>query len=128
MTTTAVAVLQLLTAAGIAAFWVTWLREEHTEPWLPEGYVRHERAFVWSDGVLAALLVASAGLLLADRPLGASLGLVCAGMLAFLGVLDAAYFAREGLFARSRGGLLNALVVGAVLVVAVVLVVAHAEV
>jgi hypothetical protein len=116
-----IAVLQLLTAVGIAGFWTTWLRGEHTEPWLPTGYVEHETPFVFADTVLAVLLTASAVLLLADRPLGASLALVASGMLAFLGILDLAYFWRQGLFAPSRGGVVNAGVVASVLVLSIVL-------
>jgi predicted MFS family arabinose efflux permease len=54
---------------------------------------------------------------------GAWLGLIAAGMLAFLGVLDLAYFLRTGMFARERGGVANAGVVASVLALAVILVV-----
>jgi hypothetical protein len=118
-----VAGLELAAALGIGAFWMTWFREKHGEEWLPEGYVQHERVFVFPDSALALLLVASAILLVTDHPLGRSLSLVCAGMLAFLGILDAAYFWQTGLFARERGGGLNAAVVVAMLTLAVVLVV-----
>ena len=118
-----VAGLQMATAIGIAVFWVTWFREAHDEEWLPEGYVQHERVFVFPDAVLAVLPVAAALLLLADQPLGRSLSLVCAGMLAFLGLLDAAYFWQTGLFARERGGFANAAVVLGLLAVSVVLLV-----
>ncbi|HEX6517010.1 MAG TPA: hypothetical protein VF049_15700 [Nocardioidaceae bacterium] len=120
-----VATLQLVTALGIAGFWATWFREAHTEPWLPEGYVDHERVFVFPDSLLAGLLTLSAVLAVAEVPLGRTLGLVCAGMLAFLGVIDAAYFAQHGLFARARDGLLNAAIVGAVLAMAVLLAVTY---
>lgn len=116
-----VAVLQAGTAIGIAVFWTTWLRAEHEEPWLPEGYVEHERAFVLPDSVLALLLVSSAVLQVLDRPLGGALALVAAGMLLFLGLIDAAYFARTGMFARDRGGLGNAAIVIWMLLLAVVL-------
>lgn len=116
-----VAGLQIATAVGIAVFWVTWFRGTHDEEWLPEGYVQHERVFVFPDAVLAVLLVASAVLLLAEDPMGRSLSLVCAGMLAFLGLLDAAYFWQTGLFARERGGAGNAAVVVALLALSVVL-------
>ena len=119
-----IAGLELATALGVAAFWMTWFREKHNEEWLPEGYVQHERVFVFPDSVLAVLLVASAILLVTDQPLGRSLSLVCAGMLAFLGILDAAYFWQTGLFARRRGGGVNAAVVVAMLTLAVVLVAA----
>lgn len=116
-----VAGLQLATAAGIAVFWTTWFRQPHTAAWQPVGYVEHERVFVFPDTTLALLLVVSAVLTLLEQPLGSTLALVCAGMLAFLGIIDAAYFARHGMYARERDGLLNAFLVVAVLALAVVL-------
>jgi hypothetical protein len=116
------AALMVVTAAGIAVFWVTWLRAEHTEPWLPAGYVEHERAFVVPDSVLAVTLVIAAGLLVGEVALGRSLALLAAGMLVFLGLLDAVYFARTGLFRRERGGIGNLGVVAGVLTLAVLIV------
>lgn len=123
--TWALAVLQVGTAIGIALFWVTWLRREHDEPWLPEGYVEHERAFVFPDSVLALLLTASAVLSVAEHALGRDVALIAAGMLTFLGLLDAAYFARTGLFARERGGAGNLTLVVWLLVLAVLIVLRH---
>jgi hypothetical protein len=117
-----IAGLELTAALGIAVFWLTWLRETHDQAWLPPGYVQHERAFVLPDTVLAALLVVAAILLVTGHPIGRSLSVVCAGMLAFLGLVDAAYFWQTGLFARDRGGLVNAAVVVAVLGLATALV------
>ncbi|HET6877192.1 MAG TPA: hypothetical protein VFH38_06655 [Jatrophihabitans sp.] len=121
-----VATWQLLTAVGIAVFWATWFRQPHTASWQPRGYVEHERVFVYPDSILATLLVVSAALLLAEQPVGQTLALVCAGMLAFLGVIDAAYYAQHGMYARERDGLLNAFLVVAVLALAVVLGVRYA--
>ena len=118
-----IAGLQVLAALGIAAFWITWFREPHDEPWLPDGYVDHESPFVFSDTMLSIVLVAGAVLQVAEEPAGRSLGLIAAGMLAFLGVLDLAYFQRTGMFARERGGVANAWVVASVLALAVILVV-----
>jgi hypothetical protein len=115
------AVLMIGTAIGIGAFWATWLRTEHTEPWLPPGYDEHERPFVVPDSVLAVLLVVSAVLLLLEMEAGRTLGLVAAGMLTFLGLLDATYFARTRMFAREHGGLANASLVLGVLALAGVL-------
>lgn len=112
---------QVLTALGIIAFWSTWFRRPHAEPWQPAGYVEHERVFVFPDSILATLLVASAVLLVSEQPLGESLALLCAGMLAFLGVIDAAYFAQHRMFAREKGGVVNAGIVASVLALAVVL-------
>jgi hypothetical protein len=117
------AALMVVAAAGIGAFWFTWFRTEHTEPWVPAGYVEHERAFVVPDSVLAVVLVAAAALLVSEVALGRSLALVAAGMLAFLGLLDAVYFARTGLFRRERGGVGNFGVVAGVLTLAVLIVV-----
>lgn len=124
--TLVVAGLEVVTALGIAAFWVTWFRTPHDEPWLPEGYVAHERAFVWSDGALVVVLLVAAILQVGDIALGRSLGLVAGGMLAFLGVLDLAYFAREGMLARDRGGVGNFAVVAGVLTMSAVLLVRFA--
>lgn len=120
-----IAAWQTITALGIAAFWLTWFREEHAEPWLPQGYVEHERVFVFPDSVLALLLAASAVLQVAEEPVGASLALVCAGMLTFLGVIDAAYFAQHGMFARSRGGVINGGIIVSTLALAAVLAVRY---
>lgn len=126
MVTLAVAGLEVVAAVGIATFWITWFRAPHDEPWLPAGYVAHERAFVWSDSVLAVVLVVAAVLQIADVALGASLGLFAGGMLAFLGILDLAYFAREGMLARDRDGVANGAVVAGVLMLSAILLVRFA--
>lgn len=117
-----VAALELVAALGIVGFWLAWPREAHDEPWLPVGYVQHEEVFRYPDAVLALVLVASAVLLVLEQPLGASLALVAAGGLTFLGVIDLAYFAKHGMFARERGGWLNGGIVFGVLLLAAILV------
>ena len=121
-----VAGLEVVAAVAIAGFWLTWPRETHDEPWLPTGYVEHEQVFVFPDSVLALTLVVSAVLLVFEEPLGASLAIVAAGMLTFLGVIDLAYFAKHGMFALARGGLMNGGIVVGVLLLAVILVVRYA--
>ncbi len=121
-----VAALELVAAISIAGFWLTWPREAHDEPWLPTGYVEHEQVFVFPDSILALTLVASAVLLVLEEPLGRSLALVAAGMLSFLGVIDLAYFAKHRMFALERGGLLNAGIVGGVLLLALILILRYA--
>lgn len=131
-----IAGLEVVTAFGIVAFWIMWFRSPHDEPWLPDGYVDHEAPFVFTDTVLAVVLVLaailqviedapseSAALVSAGRSAGASLGLVAAGMLAFLGILDLGYFARTGLFKREHDGLVNAGVVTGVLTLSIILIV-----
>jgi hypothetical protein len=116
------AALELVAAIAIAGFWLTWPREAHDEAWLPTGYVQHEEVFMYSDAVLALVLLASAVLLVLEEPLGASLALVAAGGLTFLGVIDLAYFAKHGMFALERGGLMNAGIVFGVLLLAAILI------
>lgn len=121
-----VAALQVVAATAFAGFWLTWRREPHDEPWLPKGYVEHEEVFVFPDMLVALTLVTSAVLLVLEEPLGASLALVAAGMLAFLGVIDLAYFAKHGMFSLARGGPMNAGIVVGVLLLAGILVVRYA--
>lgn len=120
------AALELITALGFVAFWVTWWRQPHDEPWLPAGYVEHEAPFVFSDALVVVTLTGAAALQLADHPSGRWLALVAAGMLLFLGVLDLAYFARTDLFKLEHGGLVNAGVVGGTLILGVLLIVRFA--
>lgn len=101
------AAAQIVMAAGIIRFWIMWFRTEHNEPWLPPGYMEHERTFVYPDTVLSILMIISAILLFLEKPLGASLTLVCGGMMLFLTVIDIAYFAQHGLFSKERGGAEN---------------------
>jgi hypothetical protein len=119
------AVLQVGTAVGIVVFWTSWLRTDHDPSTFPEGFLLHERAFVVPDGVLAVLLTASGLLSVLEQPLGPRLALVAAGMLLFLGLLDATYFALTGLFARDRGGLGNAAIVSWMLLLAALLALRH---
>ena len=102
-----VAAAQIVMAAGIIRFWIIWFRTEHNESWLPSGYMEHERTFVYPDTVLSILMIIAAILLLIGKPSGESLTLVCGGMMLFLTVIDIAYFAQHGLFAKERGGAEN---------------------
>lgn len=118
-----VASLMVIAALVIALFWIVWFREEHDQDWLPDGYVEHEAPFVWADIPMAVLLVGAAILLVMEEPLGERLALVVAGMLAFLGILDTAYFWRTGMFARQRDGIANLGVVSGVLLLSGILLV-----
>ncbi len=100
-----VAVAQILMAAGIIHFWYKWFRTEHKEPWLPSGYVEHERVFVFPDSVLSILMTISAILHFMHHPVAGNLTLVCGGMMLFLTVIDIAYFAQHGMFSRDKRGL-----------------------
>lgn len=118
-----IAALEVVAALGIAGFWITWFRTVHDESWLPAGYFDHEFPFVFTDSILAIMLVTAATFQVTEQPAGASLGLIAGGMLVFLGILDLAYFARTELFQREHGGIANAGVVIGVLTLAAILIV-----
>jgi hypothetical protein len=118
-----IAGLMVLGAAVFATFWITWFRRAHDQSWLPAGYRDHETPFVFGDSLLALLLVTTAVLLVLEEPLGESLALVAGGMLLFLGILDAAYFWRTGMFAPEHEGVANLAIVLAVLAGGVFLIV-----
>lgn len=131
-----IAALEVITALGIAVYWIMWFRTPHDESWLPDGYVDHEAPFVFTDTILAIVLIVAAVLQVTNEPaasaavlvsggrsVGESLGLIAAGMLMFLGVLDLAYFARTGLFKREHEGIINTGVVIGTLTLAVILIV-----
>jgi hypothetical protein len=119
--------LQLLTALGIAAFWIWWFRAEHDESWWPPGYRQHEQAFVVPDIVLAIVLVVSSSASMANIALGSNLALVAAGMMLFLAIIDATYFVQQGMFARKRGGVGNALLVGWFFILSLIMIMHHAK-
>jgi|GEM_PF-569968 len=107
----AVVVVQLLAAAGIIGFWMTAGRAEFNEPWRPPGFALHERAFTAPDTVAASLMALSAVLVLTGRPLGRSLGLVAAGMLLFLAIIDTVYMTQNDLFRSEHDGRTHAAIV-----------------
>ncbi len=119
-------VVQVLAATGIVTFWLTAGRAEFDEPWRPPGFALHERAFTVPDTVTASLMVLSAVLILTGRPVGRSVGLVAAGMLTFLGIIDAVYMKQNDLFRPEHDGRMHAAIVIAVLSVAALMMVAYA--
>lgn len=97
---TAIAVLLLVTAVGIAAYWVDffWHGSVHVveEDW----YIRFERAFPVADGFTGVCAAASGIGLLAGEEWGVALGLVAAGGLVFLGLMDVTFNVDNGLYRR----------------------------
>lgn len=99
---TVVAVLEIITGAGIITFWVLFFKTDLLIPENPpEGYLAHEHSFVYPDSVMAIALIAGGILLIIQNPLGEKLSLVSAGGLMFLGIIDFAYDIRNGIF---KGG------------------------
>jgi uncharacterized membrane protein SpoIIM required for sporulation len=113
--------VQIAAAFGILAFWQRASAWSFDEPWRPPGFERHERSFRLPDTVTALLLLGSALMSGLGYPSGRGLALVAAGMLLFLGLIDAAYMAQNGLFARERDGRMHLAIVVVVLGVAALL-------
>ena len=100
-----VAIAQIAMAAGTISFWFKFFRTEHNEPWLPPGFLEHERTFVYPDSVMSILMIISAVLHFLKHPLAGNLTLVCGGMMLFLMIIDMAYFIQHGLFSKEKNGM-----------------------
>jgi hypothetical protein len=118
----AIAILEILLGASLLYVWFVLFRRGFDTEGKPAGFVQHERAFIWPDVTLAVLLFVSAGLLLAGNAFGERTSLVAGGMFLFLGIIDVAYDAQNGLLSAGAPGRvedltmdLTALVAGVVL-------------
>jgi hypothetical protein len=97
---TVIAVLLLVTAVGTVAYWVDFFWHGTVNVVEEEWYIRFERAFPVADGFMAACATAAGiGLLLGDE-WGVALGLVAAGGLVFLGLMDVTFNVDNGLYRR----------------------------
>jgi hypothetical protein len=107
MTMKTLAILELVAAIGIAAFWVYWLSSAKAEGWMPEGFMKHERLFVFPDLTMSGILGLSAVLLLYSNSAGLQTSLLGAGMMLFLILIDIVYLAGNGLFSPKRNGVMH---------------------
>ena len=97
--------LQVFLAVVITTFWVTFLSSADKKDFshMPDGYLLHEKSFVWPDAVIVILMLISAVLLYLGNPLGEHLALVAGGMTLFLGVIDIAYEYANEMYKAPRG-------------------------
>lgn len=103
------------TAIGSVVYWVRWFRMPHDQEWLPAGYVGHERALLYPNVVMDILLVTAAVMTIFQRPNANDVGLLAAGMMGLLAIVDIAYLFDHDLFRTERGGRVNAAMVVALL-------------
>lgn len=96
-----IAILEILTGMGLAAFWALFFTVglEPAKP--PECYFAFESSFPLPDAVLCAGLLLAGALLLKRNAAGRMLSLVCAGALVFLGLLDFSFNIRNGIYTSS---------------------------
>lgn len=92
------AAVLILTALGIAAFWVNWFATGLHRSAEPECYRVFENTFPLPDGVMALAKLAAAALLLRMRAGAVPLCCFAAGMSWHLGALDTQYHLQHGHF------------------------------
>ncbi len=99
--------LMAVWAIIIIAFWTSFLSTMNEKDFshMPEGYLLHEKSFVWPDAVIAILLIAACYLLATGNPLGERIALVAGGMMLFLGVIDVAYEYANDMHKKPRASL-----------------------
>jgi hypothetical protein len=100
---TATAALMLLTAVGIVLFWIVFFADldaqrASTFASRSEVWFAWELSFPLADAWVALAATAGAIGLWRDRPAGLLFGLVSAGGLVFLGLIDLLFFLENGLY------------------------------
>ena len=95
------AVLMIITAAGIIAFWTGFFTIGLAPHNPPPCYFVFEHSFPVADGFLAASLVCSGIFIRKKKPAGPDLALACSGALVFLGILDVSFNLLNGMYAIS---------------------------
>jgi hypothetical protein len=96
-----IAFLELAIAAGILAFWTAFFSTDLIgirDPHLKEIYLAFESAFPVADFFLVSLLVLGAVGLLRKTSCGSFFSLMAGACLIFLGLLDASFNSRQGLY------------------------------
>jgi len=69
-------------------------------PGHPEAFADLQRAMTWADGYMTIMVLAGGTGLLLERWWGRLLGVVGAAALVYMGVLDVAFLAQHGMYAR----------------------------
>jgi hypothetical protein len=110
--------VQLVFAVGVVLWWLLFFLEFRHDPANSREYLAFEGSFPPADlGWLTPLLLASAWGNLQWRRLGLDFTLMSGAVLVFLGLLDASFNMRNGVYARSlTDGVLNASINAACLV------------
>jgi hypothetical protein len=97
-----IAILELLTGAGLILFWILFFTVGLAPKNPPPGYFAYEHSFPLPDGLLSILMLVAGTLLMLNNPLGIHLSLIAAGSLVFLGVLDFSFNIQNGLYKTSK--------------------------
>jgi hypothetical protein len=95
---TVLAVLLVVTALGTTAYWLDFFLRGTVHVVEEEWYLRFERSFPVADSWMAACSLVAAVGLLTDSSYGTVFGLVAAGALVFLGLMDLTFNVQNKLF------------------------------
>jgi hypothetical protein len=95
---TALGVMLVMTAVGIAAYWLDFFLRGTVHVVEEEWYLRFERSFPVADASIAVASAIAAAGLFTDNSYGTGFGLVAAGGLVFLGLIDLTFNVQNGLF------------------------------
>lgn len=95
---TGFAVLLLVTAVVTVAYWVDFFWRGSVNVVEEEWYIRFQRAFPVADCFMALACALAAVGLLTDASYGVAFGLVAAGALLFLGLMDVTFNVENGLY------------------------------
>jgi len=117
--------LMLVYGLIFIAFWVSFFSSLPDKDFshMPDGYLLHEKSFVWPDSIIAVLLFTSAALLWAAEPLGEKVALVTGGMMLFLGVIDIAYEVANEMYKKPRASFGDFIGTCSLAVVAVIIII-----
>ena len=106
-----VAVLEIITAAGLILFWIGFFTIGLAPENPPECYFAYEHSFPLPDIIMSIFFLAGGINLLREKPSGRILSIACAGGLVFLGLLDFSFNIQNGVYAISTVDLvLNAFI------------------
>jgi hypothetical protein len=96
-----IAILEIVTALGLALFWLGFFTVGLAPENPPECYFAYENSFPLADLILAGGLLAAGVMTLKGRPAAGRITLACAGALMFLGVLDFSFNVQSGVYTLS---------------------------
>ncbi len=97
----AIALLEIITAAGLALFWIAFFTVGLAPENAPPCYMAYERSFPLPDGILACVMAWAGVSLIRRRGPARALTHASAGALIFLGVLDFSFNIQNGIYALS---------------------------
>lgn len=95
---TVVGVMLVITGVGTVAYWLDFFLRGTVQPVSEDWYLRFERTFPVADGWMALCSLVAAVGMFTGAGYAAVFGLLAAGALVFLGLMDLTFSLQNGLF------------------------------